>query len=176
MLSVGTGISITQNRSSPNQSRGTGVPVGVPAGIPPGISNRSLPAPLSCRVILALRNPPISILKLLPRDPANPPNLGSSGPRNLNPSASLSKRIGPSADPALRGGAVEPASESSPVRTPVRPIRGQRSGRPTTWTRGSTTRSSNQACTRASTSWATFGTSWRRLREPIRERTERSRR
>lgn len=165
-----------------SQSRG----VEVRSGMAPGIFNWSLnPLALSCRVMLGLRRPPISTLKLLLREPApSPPspNRASNPPRNRNPSGSRSRssenRMGPPAspDPALRGGAVDPASESSPVRTPVRPMRGHRSGNPTTCTLGSTTRSSNQAWTRASTSWATFGTSWSRLRDPMSERTERSNR
>lgn len=66
-----------------------------------------------------------------------------------------------------------PASASPPR---VLCLRGHSDGSTICWKRGSTARSSNQAWTRDSISCATLGTSWRREREPRRERTERSRR
>ena len=70
------------------------------------------------------------------------------------------------------------AASASSVALPPRVLcfRGQSEGSTICWKRGSTARSSNQAWTRDSISWAIFGTSCRRDLEPTKERTERSRR
>lgn len=148
-------------------------------GIEPGISN-SLSGRSCCRSSSIL-NIPLDRLEL------SYPYSDDDGPRYRNPSGSPSDPCRPcscdgppdgrdvaAAAAAAAAVAAAPASASSPARTPVRPIRGQKSGSPTTCTRGSTTRSSNHACTRASMSCATLGTSCSRVREPIKDLTERS--
>lgn len=83
----------------------------------------------------------------------------------------------------LCGTGVSPSIDSSPSSSSsdggssgcrVFFFLGQRLGRTICWTRGSTQRSSNHWCIRASTNCAILGTSCNRARDPTSERTDRS--
>jgi hypothetical protein len=98
--------------------------------------------------------------------------------RDAGPGVASSSRMMASSGPSTSMPSSSSAAASASCVAPPRVLcfRGQREGRTICWKRGSTARSSNQAWTRDSMSCAILGTSWRREREPTRERTERSRR